>query len=128
MATQMLRQRIDSPERWAQAFKRATTLGLEVFVVADTGERLVTSASQLDTLHRTDGDRCSCKAGLAGDPVCCHRAVVRFVEGRIAECGACAGCGVQHFRSGDQPCPACYGTGVAPDTRLRDQPPIEIAA
>ncbi|MDQ3225671.1 MAG: hypothetical protein M3Q50_03425, partial [Chloroflexota bacterium] len=77
--------RTDSAERWDAALKRALTNGLEVFTVADTGERFVTSASQLDMLHRTDGRVCTCAAGVAGDPVCQHRAVVRFVAGWLPE-------------------------------------------
>jgi hypothetical protein len=86
MAVQMQQgTRTASAERWEKALARALANGLEVFQVADTGERMVTSASQLDTLHRTDGRECTCAAGLAGDPVCQHRAVVRFVMGWLPE-------------------------------------------
>lgn len=74
-------RRFETPERWQRALQRAIDNGLEVFSVSDTGERMVTSASKLDTLHRTDGYSCTCEAALAGDPVCQHRAVVRFVMG-----------------------------------------------
>ena len=87
----------DTPVRWQRALARARAAGLEVFRVADTGELMVTSASKLDTLHRTDGRRCSCEAVLAGDPVCQHRAVARFVLGWLAPaaavCGTCLGAG-----------------------------------
>ena len=87
MAVQMQQRpaRTESAARWEKALARALANGLEVFQVADTGERMVTSASQLDTLHRTDGRSCTCAAGLAGDPVCQHRAVVRFVMGWLPE-------------------------------------------
>ncbi|MBA2598009.1 MAG: hypothetical protein H0V00_15395, partial [Chloroflexia bacterium] len=54
MAVQMQtrRMRTESAERWSKAVARAVSNGLEVFTVADMGERFVTSASQLDTLHR----------------------------------------------------------------------------
>ncbi len=85
--------RPESPERWHRALARAMAAGLEVFRVADTGELMVTSASKLDTLHRTDGRRCSCEAALAGDAVCQHRAVARFVLGWLAPAAAvCATC------------------------------------
>jgi hypothetical protein len=71
----------ETPERWAKALARAFANGLEVFRVADTGELMVTSATKLDTLHRTDGRSCTCEAALAGDRVCQHRAVARFVLG-----------------------------------------------
>ncbi len=86
-----------TPDRWEKALARAVAAGLEVFRVADTGEVMVSSASKLDTLHRTDGQRCSCEAALAGDPVCQHRAVARFVLGWLAPaaavCGTCLGAG-----------------------------------
>src|SRR5688500_10832520 len=63
------RRREATPERWAKALERAVANGLEVFQVADTGERLVTSASRLDTLHRSDGYGCTCEAAVAGDEV-----------------------------------------------------------
>jgi hypothetical protein len=86
MAVQMQRRtRTESAERWEKALQRAIANGLEVFQVADTGERMVTSASQLDTVHRTDCRHCTCAAGVAGDPVCQHRAVVRFIMGWLPE-------------------------------------------
>ena len=97
----MRRRNVDAtPQRWEAALKRATAAGLEVFQTADTGELMVTSASKLDTLHRTDGRRCSCEAALAGDPVCMHRAVARFVLGLLPAspppaptCASCLGKG-----------------------------------
>ena len=77
--------REESPERWQKALDRAIDQGLEVFVVNDTGERLVTSASRLDTVHRTDGYTCTCEAAMLGaDPVCQHRALVRFLFGWLS--------------------------------------------
>jgi len=133
---QVVQVRRETPERWEKALQRSIALGLEVFVVADTGERFVTSASQLDTLHRSDGDRCTCKAGIAGDPVCCHRAAVRFVQGRLsdetaapADCLDCCGCGQRWYRGGYAlPCETCGGSGVRQDRRLAGQPGVEVAA
>jgi hypothetical protein len=82
---QSRRNHPESAERWQKALQRAIANGLEVFMVADTGERMVTSASQLDTLHRTDCRHCTCAAGVAGDPVCQHRAVVRYIMGWLPE-------------------------------------------
>ena len=113
--------------RWQAALARAVSNGLEAFVAADTGERFVTSASKLDTLHRCDGHQCSCDAALAGDPVCMHRAVVRSVMGWLPEfedapvptiaCPECSGGGVVYVkecaRSGwpHPTCPVCAGSG-----------------
>lgn len=122
-------QRTESPERWRRALARAIDAGLEVFVVADTGERMVTSASKLDQLHRTDGRACTCEAALAGDPVCQHRAAVRYCLGWIhpepdpeplipapaapqrVDCAMCNGCGVVYSRSGGWKCDHCHGAG-----------------
>lgn len=83
MALHLVRPpREESPERWQKALDRAIDQGLEVFQISDTGERLVTSASRLDTVHRTDGYTCTCEAAMLGaDPVCQHRALVRFLLG-----------------------------------------------
>jgi len=76
----------ETPARWQKALDRAIGNGLEVFVVNDTGERMVTSASSLDTLHRTDGYTCTCEAAALGaDPVCQHRAVVRSLFGWLPD-------------------------------------------
>ena len=137
--------RPETPERWERALQRALANGLEVFVAADTGERMVTSASQLDTLHRTDGTECTCKAGLSGDPVCCHRAVVRFVSGWLGDgpetpapalapvaCLRCNGCGrvPNDYRERYDPCPVCGGTGgvPAPVTRPYGLPAVQPVA
>ncbi len=146
MAVQMQtrRARTDSAERWDATLKRALSNGLEVFTVADTGERLVTSASQLDTLHRTDGRACTCAAGVAGDPVCQHRAVVRYVLGWLgdgpetpapalapvasANCPACCGGGVLFVREcavagWPMPeCQLCKGSGLAPAPQPMPRP------
>lgn len=133
MATTVARRvRRESPERWQAAFDRAVHNALDVFIAADTGERFVTSASQFDTLHRTDGYRCTCEAALAGDPICQHRALVRFVMGWLPEppaapslpatisCRECSGGGVIYVRECElacwpmPECPVCKGTGTMP--------------
>lgn len=119
--------RAESPERWRKALERAIENGLEVFTVADTGERFVTSASKLDVLHRTDGHTCTCEAALAGDPICQHRAAVRFCLGWVmmpdpepAKCPCCRGGRVErwlgHDIVGDALCDVCHGTGIRPAT------------
>jgi hypothetical protein len=127
------RPRVETLERWHKALVRAIDQGLEVFTVADTGERMVTSASKLDTLHRTDGRHCTCEAAVAGDPVCQHRAVVRSILGWLpaetpaelgiaapapVDCPQCNGGGVIYVRECARAgwpfpdCPACGGTGT----------------
>jgi hypothetical protein len=142
MATQIVgRNRPESLERWQAALDRAIANGLEVFTVADTGERMVTSASKLDTVHRTDGRHCACEAALAGDPVCQHRAVVRYVMGWLparetvpaVNCPACAGVGrVEEWGVsgpiGAKPCDACQGTGQHVDRRPQGLPAVRPVA
>ena len=134
------RRHVDSLERWQAALQRAMEAGLEVFTAADDdGERFITSASKLDTLHRTDGRRCSCEAAVAGDPSTArHRAVVRFVMGWLptaetrpvaAECLWCAGRGMvqNEYHQRYDRCDSCSGKqGVRIDRRLTGQPAVEI--
>jgi len=101
------RPALETPDRWRRALERAIAAGLEVFVVADTGERMVTSASKADQLHRSDGYRCTCEAALAGDGCCSHRAVVRFVSGRLALHEGTPAPGRR--------CPLCLGHGLLSD-------------
>jgi hypothetical protein len=140
--TRPARRYVDTLERWQAALARATSNGLEVFTAADSGERFVTSASKLDTLHRTDGRRCSCEAAVAGDPVCQHRAVVRFVMGWLpaadvepesSACFWCRGFGRQEDMNNQRfvTCPDCGGTGcrpMSPAIPLHGEPGIEPVA
>jgi hypothetical protein len=137
--TRSTRRHVDSLERWQAALQRAIDAGLEVFTAADSGERFVTSASKLDTLHRTDGRRCSCEAAVAGDPVCQHRAVVRFVMGWLpaaetqpegAECMWCYGTGgtPNGLHQRYDRCDVCGGSGVRPNHHLHDAPAVPMVA
>jgi len=135
MTTTMIRrQRTASPARWQKALTRATANGIEAFRIAGTGEFVVTSATKLDTVYRTDGDRCECEAALGCDPVCQHRAVVRFILGWLPEpspptpaapvlvpCRDCFGEGSQRMQTGSHlsdwwpvTCRACTGSGSVP--------------
>jgi len=143
---QTITQRTETPERWARALDRALDAGLEVFRVADTGERFVTSASQLDTLHRCDGEVCTCVAAVAGDPVCQHRAVVRWTLGTLpvvvvrvdalapSPCPSCTAGKIEEWGVsgpiGWMPCSICGGSGVlGPNTMPAVQAqPERIAA
>jgi len=150
MATVMQTRRAATAARWAAAFQRALDNGLDVLIAADNGERFVTSASQLDTIHRTDGVVCSCAAAVAGDPVCQHRAVVRYVLGTLPvvvvhvddlqeveslqRCRRCFGEG-EHWAGspadGDSRrivCPACRGSGHAPQVPVLLPAPSPVAA
>ena len=112
---QVVRARTESAERWSKALERALANGLEVFQVSDTGERMVTSASRLDMLHRTDGAACTCEAALGGDPVCQHRAVVRFVMGWLPEPSPPAPARAPGAPVPARPCVWCHGSGRIPN-------------
>src|SRR5690349_19375552 len=104
MATPVVRNRVDSPERWQKALARALEAGIEIFVSASDGQRFATSATLLDTIYAVDAHSCACPAGAAGDPVCQHRAAVRYtlgwltLEDRSPDTAATVDCGVCHGR------------------------------
>ena len=66
--------RRQSLDRWQSALKRATDKGVKIFQIESTGVYVATSGSRPITAYQTDGIRCECPAGVAGDPVCQHRA------------------------------------------------------
>ena len=106
MVTAINRHRVASSERWQAALRRALEKNIEVFVVADTGERMATSASHLDQLHRVTADTCTCPAAVAGDPCCLHRAALRFVLGQLT-------LDEPEETPATIPCPDCVGKGWA---------------
>jgi hypothetical protein len=132
-----VRAKPETPERWAKALERAIANGVEPLQIAGTGEWVVTSASKLGTVYRTDGFACECDAALHGDGVCQHRAVVRFVLGLLTlpqqepaampmtlttiDCGACHGRGWNYVETNggrafpeQVACRRCVGTGQVP--------------
>ncbi len=112
MVTMVTRLRGESHARWQAALQRAFAVGLEVYRLADTRELVVSSSSQFDLLHRTDGERCTCEAARHGDPICSHRAVARFVRGLLdapasTSCAWCAGAGWVRDPDGANPPEPC---------------------
>jgi hypothetical protein len=120
-------------EQWQRALQRAMSEGLDVLVCGATGEAFVESATTPGTLYSVSRGHCTCPAGTFG-AVCKHRAVFLAQIGELAlpetqdDCPDCCGCGRQHFRSFDEPCETCGGSGIKPDHRLTGQPSVEIAA
>src|SRR5690349_22587078 len=130
MVASINRARVETPERWAKALERALENGVEILMASDDGERFATSASRLDLLHRVDPYRCSCEAGVAGDPICMHRAALRFVLGWLmldepepvetatVSCPTCGGKGWSYLEvdggrswPGRVECRRCAGSG-----------------
>jgi len=103
--------------------------GVEILTTRD-GARFATSTRQLDMLYRVTETTCECQAGLAGDPVCCHRAALRDILGTLpvvvvhidelglGPCRSCQRGKVEEWCcghvSGFAPCGVCGGSGVMP--------------
>ena len=68
----------DLVSRWNRALDRAHAAGITATPVAGKTWYAVTSTDQ-SVVYMTDRDRCTCAAGQHGDPVCCHRALVREI-------------------------------------------------
>lgn len=70
--------RSNNPARWAAALTRAREKGVDVRHIAGLGW-VATSGTDPDKAYRVGlGGTCECRAGQHGDPVCCHRAALRF--------------------------------------------------
>ena len=98
--------RPETPARWSAALARATEAGVDVLTIGGDATRVaVESASVPGTIYvvNTAGTTCSCPAAQAGDAVCLHRALARFLVGAMDEAGR------------PYPCPACRGGGVEYD-------------
>ena len=107
VASAPTRQRVAGPERWAKALERAVAAGVEPLQIAGSGEWVCTSASRLNVVYRTDGVACECEAAFAGDPVCCHRAAVRYALGWWLS--------PDGWRKGPEPTPPAPATTVVYD-------------
>lgn len=158
MVTAVTRQRIESPERWAKALQRAIAHGIDILDIAgDPGHFAVESQSRPGVVHLVDaaGRGCTCEAATTGDPVCAHRAIVRFVAGLLTmpvapavpakgtpaetpasvECGECHGRGWHYVevKGGrafpDQvACRRCGGAGRMPVRIVRAPHAPSLAA
>ncbi len=78
------RNTADTPERWQTALARAVAGGVAVYQEDSTGMLVVTSATKPGVVYVTDGQTCTCPAGVAGDPVCLHRAAYLHRAGVLA--------------------------------------------
>lgn len=91
--------RPESPERWTRALARALAAGIDALEVGGSTMWAVESQSRPGTVFLVDAEArtCTCEAAAGGDPVCCHRALARFLAGALAlpveMCPTCAGAG-----------------------------------
>ncbi len=115
---------------------RAITANLSYMeLVGGDGAFAVSSTKDDERGYIATAGSCTCEAGRGGDPVCCHRALVRVLTGAMpldaetpADCPDCCGCGVNDYGRYRLPCETCGGSGVRPDHRLRDAPMIQPVA
>jgi hypothetical protein len=118
----------ETPQRWQTALDRALENALDVLIEPVSGEAFVESACKPGTLYAVTRTTCTCPAGVAGDPVCQHRAAYRCQMGElpleavpvapVRRCSWCAGAGqIEQWGVGgpigSQTCPDCGGGGIA---------------
>jgi hypothetical protein len=133
MTEQIVRQ--ETPERWQKALSRAISHNLAYMeLIGGDGAFAIASTRDEEAGYIATVGSCTCPAGRGGDPVCCHRALVRALTGVMpvdapVNCPSCNGGGVVYYRSGNQePCPHCGGSGIRPDHRLHDAPAVPMVA
>jgi len=105
----------------------AEARGLDVVVDAH-GRHFVTSHGNPFALHVVTGFSCDCRGFVAVGRCTHHSLLLRslgwlpepehdmpFVAQTPADCASCSGCGVVHYRSGNQErCLDCGGSGRVP--------------
>ena len=140
MGTTVMGQRVESPERWQRALQRAMDANLiYIELIGGDGAWAVSSQRDCELGYVATTGTCTCEAGRSGDPVCCHRALVRVLVGMlpldpeptsalippalsdVVDCPDCHGCGVHYSRELERlgllypSCVACAGSGIAAD-------------
>jgi hypothetical protein len=101
-------------------------VGIDALECAGSDLWAVESQSRPGTVFLVNADAtgCACEAGQGGDPVCAHRALVRFVTGTLAlpteTCPTCQGEGVEGVGWTLAPdlvtCGTCNGAGQIEQT------------
>lgn len=137
MAVQVVRT--ETPERWQKALSRAISHNLAYMeLIGGDGAFAVASTKDDEQGYIATIGSCTCPAGRGGDPVCCHRALVRALTGMMpvdtesqaVECVWCRGCGkVENtVELRYDICPTCGGSGVRPNHHLHDAPAVPMVA
>jgi len=78
------RQRVDSLDRWRQALARARRGGLQLRQLVGSGAWVATSERDEEAAYMVTEFECDCFAAEFGDPVCKHRAMLRYRLGHLA--------------------------------------------
>lgn len=133
VAATQSRQRTESPERWAKALSRAIAANLAyIELVGGDGAWAVSSQRDSERGYVATTHTCTCEAGRSGDPVCCHRALVRVLTGygepalepAPQKCPSCTAGKVEEWGVsgpiGFKVCAVCGGAGELPARRLDD--------
>src|SRR5215211_2610262 len=127
----------------AEDFHRLADLaherGLRLF--RDGPRWYCSSASTAGGCHYVTGLSCDCP-GFIAHQRCTHHALLLerlgwlpeveghpeghlpYVEASVADCPACTGCGVVVYRTFEERCSTCSGSGVRPDHHLHDAPAV----
>ena len=110
--------------------------GLRVFELG-SNRWFCTSHSNPFALHTVTAYSCDCQGFLAHGR-CSHYAALLAHLGWLpevedgssapADCPDCSGCGVQTFRSFEERCSTCGGSGVRPNHHLHDVPAVPMVA
>jgi hypothetical protein len=83
-AVHQRRVRIDSPDRWRQALVRARRGRLQLRQLVGSGAWVATSERDEEAAYMVTEYECDCFAAEFGDPVCKHRAMLRYRMGHLA--------------------------------------------
>jgi hypothetical protein len=99
------------------------------------------SASRPGEAHYVTGLSCDCP-GFIAHQRCTHHALLLerlgwlpevepdmpYVEASPADCPACCGCGVVTYRTFEERCTTCGGSGIKPNHHLHDAPALPMVA
>jgi hypothetical protein len=99
------------------------------------------SASDAGGCHYVTGFSCDCP-GFIAHQRCSHHALLLerlgwlpevepdlpYVEASAADCPACSGCGVVVYRTFEERCSTCGGSGIRPNHHLHDAPVAPMVA
>ncbi|MGC4108446.1 MAG: hypothetical protein QM753_19155 [Thermomicrobiales bacterium] len=77
--------RADTPQRWQKALERAQHGGLQLRQLMGSGAWIVTSERDDEAAYMVTEFDCECFAAEYGDPVCKHRAMLRYRLGHLRD-------------------------------------------
>jgi hypothetical protein len=138
----MVQERRTRPATAADLYRLANLAqerGLEIVIDA-MGRHYATSASS-PIVHTVTAYSCDCR-GFISHGRCTHHSLLLKVLNWIpadepkltnaaqtpVDCAACCACGVRSYRTFEEPCPDCGGSGIRPDHRPHDAPMVRPIA